>query len=139
MRVKGIHHIGVAVSDLEASRRRWVALFGAAGSPVEELPSRGVRLVHLRFAEGPEIELVAPLGEGSPVARFLESRGEGLHHITLEVDDIAAAMRDLGRAGLRFVSDEPREGSEGTLVAFVHPKGLNGVLLELRQSRPSGR
>ena len=138
MRVRGVHHIGVAVRDLETSLARWSALFGATGSPIEEIPERGVRVVHLRFAEGPDIELVAPLGEGSPAARFLESRGEGLQHITLEVDDIAAAMRELGRAGLRFVSDEPQEGSEGALVAFAHPKGLNGVLLELRQGRPPG-
>ncbi len=138
MRVKGVHHIGIAVSDLEGSLSRWAALFGAVGSPIEAVPERGVRLAHLRFGEGPEIELIAPLGEASPVSKFLESRGEGLQHITLEVDDIAAAMRDLGRSGLRFVSDTPQEGSEGALVAFVHPKGLNGVLLELRQGRPSG-
>jgi len=137
MRVRGVHHIAVAVRNLEESLSRWAVLFGARRSTIEELPERGVRLAHLRFVEGPEIELLAPLGEASPVARFLDSRGEGIQHITLEVDDIAAAMRDLGRAGLPFVSDAPQEGSEGALVAFAHPKGLNGVLLELRQGRPS--
>jgi methylmalonyl-CoA epimerase len=138
MRVRGVHHIAVAVSDLEGSLRRWTSLFDAVGSPIEEIPDRGVRLAYLRFSEGPEIELVAPLGKSSPVAKFLESRGEGPQHITLEVDDIAAAMDELGRAGLRFVSAGPQEGSEGALIAFIHPKDLNGVLLELRQGRPPG-
>jgi methylmalonyl-CoA epimerase len=138
MKIKGVHHIGVAVSDLEGSLSRWAALFGVVGGPIEEVPERGVRLAHLRFAEGPEIELVAPLGEESPVARFLESRGEGIQHITLEVDDLAAAMKDLGQAGLRFLSAAPQEGSGGSWVAFAHPKGLNGVLLELRQGPPPG-
>ena len=139
MRIRGVHHVGIAVSDLEKSLLRWTAIFGVPASPIEELPERGVRLAHLRFVEGPEIELIAPLGDASPVAKFLESRGEGIQHFTLEVDDIGAAMRDLSRAGLQFVSDAPQEGAGGIPVAFVHPKSLNGVLLELRQGQPAGR
>jgi len=138
MKVKGIHHIGIAVRDLEESLQRWTALFGAHGSPIEEIPERGVRLAHLRFVEGPEIELIAPLDDASPVAKFIESRGEGIHHFTIEVDDIGTALRDLSRAGLQFVPDAPQKGAEGVLIAFVHPKCLNGVLLELRQGQPSG-
>jgi methylmalonyl-CoA/ethylmalonyl-CoA epimerase len=138
LRFKGVHHIGIAVRDLEGSRQRWTALFAASGSPIEENPDRGVRLAQLRFAEGPEIELVAPLGEDSPVARFIESKGEGIQHLTIEVDDIKAAVRDLGRAGLQFVTEAPQKGAGGALVVFVHPKCLNGVLLELRQGPPSG-
>jgi methylmalonyl-CoA/ethylmalonyl-CoA epimerase len=136
VRFKGVHHIGIAVRDLEESLKRWTALFGVCGSPIEENRERGVRLAHLRFAAGPEIELIAPLGEASPVARFIESRGEGVQHFTLEVDDIESAMRDLGRAGLQFVTEAPQKGAGGARVAFVHPKCLNGVLLELRQGRP---
>jgi methylmalonyl-CoA/ethylmalonyl-CoA epimerase len=138
MKVKRVHHIGIAVRDLEESLKRWSALFAAEPGPIEEIPERGVRLGHLRFAEGPEIELVAPLGAASPVAKFLESRGEGIQHFTLEVDDIETAMRELGQAGLQFVSDTPQIGAGGVLVAFVHPRSLNGVLVEIWQSSKSG-
>lgn len=138
MRVKGVHHIGIAVRDLDKSLNRWSALFGAQRTSIEELPERGVRLAHLRFPRGPEIELVAPLGAVSPVAKFLESRGEGIQHFTLEVDDIKAAMDELNRAGLRIVSDTPQIGAGGSLVAFVHPRSLNGVLVEIRQGQKPG-
>ncbi|MGB7295813.1 MAG: methylmalonyl-CoA epimerase [Candidatus Aminicenantales bacterium] len=137
MKFKGIHHIGIAVADLEESLAKWVTLFGAVPGPVEEIPERGVRLVHLRFAEGSEIELLSPLGEASPVAKFLEKRGEGVQHFTLEVDDIQAAFRELTEAGLQFVSEGPQIGAGGAQVAFVHPKNLNGVLVEIRQGRKS--
>ena len=135
MRVKGIHHVGIAVLDLEESLRRWSSFFAAEPGPIEEIPERGVRLAHLRFAEGPEVELVSPLGDSSPIAKFLESRGEGVQHITLEVDDIERAMDGLSRAGLRFLSETPQAGAGGTLVAFVHPRSLNGVLVEIRQGQ----
>jgi methylmalonyl-CoA/ethylmalonyl-CoA epimerase len=138
MKVKGVHHIGIAVRDLEESLRRWSALFAAEQSPIEEIPERGLRLARLRFAEGPEIELVAPLGDASLVAKFLESRGEGIQHFTLEVDDIKTAMGELKAAGLQFVSDTPQIGAGGVLIAFVHPRSLNGVLVEIRQGQKPG-
>jgi methylmalonyl-CoA/ethylmalonyl-CoA epimerase len=140
MRVKGVHHIGIAVRDLEESLRRWSALFAAEPSPIEEVPERGVRLAHLRFAEGPDVELVSPLGDASPVSKFLESRGEGIQHFTLEVDDIEAAMGELRRAGLQLLSENPHPGAGGELVAFIHPRSLNGVLVEIRQGqRPAAK
>ncbi len=135
MKFKGIHHIGIAVANLEESLARWVSLFGAVPGPIEEIPERGVRLVHLRFSEGSEIELISPLGEQSPVARFLESRGEGVQHFTLEVDDIEAALSKLTMAGLKLVSEKPQAGAGGAQVAFIHPCSLNGVLVEIRQGR----
>ncbi len=135
MKFKGIHHIGIAVANLEESLARWVSLFGAVPGPIEEIPERGVRLVHLRFSEGSEIELISPLGEQSPVARFLESRGEGVQHFTLEVDDIEAALSKLTMAGLKLVSEKPQAGAGGAQVAFIHPRSLNGVLVEIRQGR----
>ncbi len=138
MKVRAVHHVGIAVRDLEASLGRWSALFAAQRGPIEEIPERGVRLAHLRFAEGPEIELVAPLGVASPIAKFLEARGEGIHHFTLEVDDIDGAMQELSRAGLSFVSDIPQIGAGGVRVVFVHPRSLNGVLVEIRQGNRSG-
>jgi methylmalonyl-CoA/ethylmalonyl-CoA epimerase len=138
MRIKGVHHIGIAVRDLEEALKRWSTLFGAERSPVEEIPERGVRMAHLRFARGPEIELIAPLGEASPVSKFLESRGEGIQHFTLEVDDIETAMDELSRAGLQFMSAGPQAGAGGVRIAFVHPRNLNGVLVEIRQGRKPG-
>jgi methylmalonyl-CoA/ethylmalonyl-CoA epimerase len=138
MRVQGIHHIGIAVSNLEESLARWRDLFGAVPGPIEEMPESGLRLVHLRFAEGSQIELLAPLGESSPIAKFLASRGEGVQHFTLEVDDIEAALLELTQAGLQLVSEKPQSGAGGARVAFVHPRSLNGVLIEIRQGRKAG-
>jgi methylmalonyl-CoA/ethylmalonyl-CoA epimerase len=135
MKFLGIHHIGIAVFNLEESVAKWKALFGAVPGPIEEIPERGVRLAHLCFAEGSQIELLAPLGEASPVAKFLESRGEGVQHFTIEVDDIEAAVSELTRASLRFVSEKPQTGAGGAQVIFIHPRSLNGVLVEIRQGR----
>jgi methylmalonyl-CoA epimerase len=133
MKFKGIHHIGIAVSNLEDSLAKWAALFGATPGRVEEIPERGVRLAYLHFAEGSQIELLAPLGEASPLAKFLERRGEGVQHITLEVDDIKTALGELARAGLHLVSEKSQTGAGGAQVAFIHPRSLNGVLVEIRQ------
>jgi methylmalonyl-CoA/ethylmalonyl-CoA epimerase len=133
MRFRGIHHIGVAVRDLEEALSRWASLFGAHAGSIEENSARGVRLAELRFEQGPAVELVTPLGEGSPVAKFLKERGEGIHHFALEVDDLEAAMEELRRGGLAFVSEKPQTGAGGSLIGFIHPRGLDGVLLELRQ------
>lgn len=135
MKFLGIHHIGIAVSNLEETAARWGALFGAVPGPVEEIPERGVRLVHLGFAEGPQIELLAPLGEASPVSKFIESKGEGIQHITIEVDDIETAIGELSQAGLRLISEKPQIGAGGSQVIFIHPRSLNGVLVEIRQGR----
>lgn len=133
MKVKSIHHIGVAVRNLEESASRWAALFGAESGAVEEIPERGVRVIHLHFPEGPAVELVSPLGEQSAVAKFLEKRGEGIHHFSLDVEDIEGAVEMLKKAGLELTTDRPRAGAGGSLIVFVHPKSLNGVLLELRE------
>ncbi len=138
MTYRGIHHIGVAVADLEASLAKWAALFGARPGPVEVNGERGVRLAVLSFDEGPLVELVAPLDERSTVARFLERRGEGIHHLALEVDDIETALAELRRSGLEVISESPQSGMGGSRIAFVHPRSLGGVLLELRQPPKSG-
>ncbi|OGD21925.1 MAG: methylmalonyl-CoA epimerase [Candidatus Aminicenantes bacterium RBG_16_63_16] len=131
---RGVQHIGVAVRNLEASLAAWETLFGARAGPIEVNFERGVRLAVLSFEEGPEVELVTPLDGNSTVARFLERRGEGLHHLALEVDDIEAAMAELRRNDVELVSETPQSGMGGSRVVFVHPRSLNGVLLELRQA-----
>lgn len=134
MKIKAVHHIGIAVENLEESASRWAALFGAKRGAVEEIPERGVRVIQLHFPEGPAVELVSPLGGQSAVAKFLEKRGEGIHHFTLEVEDIEDAVEQMKKAGLALTTDRPGAGAGKSLVVFVHPKSLNGVLLELRQA-----
>jgi methylmalonyl-CoA/ethylmalonyl-CoA epimerase len=135
MTIKTIDHIGIAVRDLEKSQARWAALFGAISGPVEELEERGVRLVKLNFPEGPSVELVSPLGDVSPLTKFLTDRGEGIHHFCFEVEDIGTMMEKLKEAGLEMASDKPQKGVAGSLIAFIHPRSLNGVLVELRESK----
>jgi methylmalonyl-CoA/ethylmalonyl-CoA epimerase len=136
MKIKGVHHLGIAVRNLDESLAGWARLFGSRSSAIEEAPERGVRLAQIQFPEGPAVELLEPLGENSPLAKFLDSRGEGLHHFTLEVEEIEAVMEELRQAGLQFVSEIPQAGAGGTRIAFIHPRSLNGVLLELRESPP---
>jgi methylmalonyl-CoA/ethylmalonyl-CoA epimerase len=135
MKIKAIDHIGIAVRDLEKSQARWAALLGAVSGPIEELEKRGVRLAKLSFAEGPNVELVSPLGDASPITKFLADRGEGIHHFCFEVEDIGAMMDKLKKAGLELASEKPQPGAAGDVIAFVHPRSLNGVLLELKEAR----
>ncbi len=134
MKIRGIGHLAVAVRDLEGSLAKWAALLGAQSCGIEELPEMGVRLAQLRFSSGPTIELLAPCGENSPIEKFLAERGEGIHHFSLEVEALEKMMEEFHQAGLRLVSSSPRAGAGGSRVAFVHPRSLNGVLLELEEA-----
>lgn len=125
-----IHHIAIAVNDLEAALAFYRDALGLEVSERREVPEEGVEIAFLPAGEG-EIELLRPLGPDSGVARFLEKRGEGLHHICLRVEDITAAMERLRAAGATLLSEEPRVGADGTRYIFIHPKSAHGVLLEL--------
>jgi len=132
-----LDHIAIAVRNLESSLSRWTALLGIEPSEVEihSIESEGVRVAMLPLADGVMVELMEPLSDQSPVARFLERRGEGIHHFALRSKDPA---KDLARAreiGLEAVGDGPVETTVGDLVAFLHPRSLNGVLLEFKQRR----
>ncbi len=131
-----IHHIAIAVNDLEAALAFYRDALGLEVSERREVPEEGVEIVFLPAGEG-EIELLRPLGPDSSVARFLEKRGEGLHHICLRVEDITAAMERLRAAGATPLSEEPRVGADGTRYVFIHPKSAHGVLLELYEKRRS--
>ncbi len=130
-----IDHIGVAVRNLAAAARVYVERIGVPVSSIETVESEGVRIAFLGSGET-HVELLEPLNETGPVARFLEKRGEGVHHICFGVSDIDAAVADLRAAGVTLVGDAPRPGAGGCRVAFLHPKETGGVLLELSQ-RPS--
>jgi methylmalonyl-CoA/ethylmalonyl-CoA epimerase len=131
--VKRLDHIGIAVKDIEKSVQKWTDLFKIETCGYEEIPERGVKVFQLNLAGGVQIELISPIGEDSPVAKSLAKRGEGIHHFCFEVDDLETTMTDMKKTGVKFVSDEPAKGAEGSLVAFIQPKSMNGVLVELKE------
>lgn len=133
--IKTIDHIGIAVKDLEQSLHIWKTMFGLEDQGIEKIKKRGVQVVRLDGEEGPSLELVSPLGKASPIDKFLKDRGEGIHHICFLVIDIHATIDTLEKKGVEFVDREPREGSEGSLVAFIYPKCFNGVLIELKEEK----
>lgn len=127
-----IDHIGIAVTDLQASVERYRQAFGVEPVHRETMEDQGVEEVLFEVGTS-YIQLLRALGPDTPVGRFLERRGEGVHHVGYRVADIGATLDRLKREGLPLVDDQPRPGSRGTTVAFVHPKGLDGVLIELVQ------
>jgi len=126
-----LDHIGIAVESIAESRRFYEAL-GLAVEGEEEVPEQGVRVAFLP-AGGGRLELLESMSPNSPIARHLERRGPGLHHICLEVSDIRRTMADLRERGFELLSQEPQSGAHGCLVVFVHPRSTGGVLLELSQ------
>ncbi len=130
MQPRGIHHLGVAVRDLDEAVATYGRLLGATVERRQTMPEQGVEAVSLLVGDG-RVELLAPDGEDTPVGRFLARRGPGMHHVAYEVDDVAAAVRDLAAAGAQLVDPEPRPGLFGLQVAFVHPDAVHGVLTEV--------
>ena len=128
-----IHHIAIAVHDLDAALAFYRDTLGLEMTERREVPEEGVEIAFLPSGDG-EIELLRPLDESSGVARFLEKRGEGLHHICLAVADIDVAVQRLQAAGARLLSDEPRVDVHGTRYMYIHPKSAHGVLLELYET-----
>jgi len=133
VRVRGIHHLGVAVADLDEAVDTWERLFGAEVEYRDSLESQGVDAVSLRVGES-RIELLAPTGDDTPIGRFLARRGPGMHHVALETDDIHGVLRELDAAGAQLIDQLPRRGLYGLEVAFVHPSAVYGVLTEVVSS-----
>lgn len=132
---KAINHVAIVVEDLEAALPFWQDVLGIAVQKIEEYPQEAVRTAFLPLG-GSEIELVQPIEEDSGVARYLAKRGQGLHHLCLEVDDLDALMTRLHEQGVTLINDTPRSHDDGTRYAFVHPRSTQGVLLELYE-RPA--
>jgi methylmalonyl-CoA epimerase len=130
VRARGIHHLGVAVDDLDAAVATYERLFGALVEHRETVPDQGVEAASLRVGEG-RVELLASLGDETPVGRFLAKRGPGMHHVAFEVSDLRSSLAELERQGAELIDAEPREGLFGLQVAFVHPDSAHGVLAEL--------
>jgi methylmalonyl-CoA/ethylmalonyl-CoA epimerase len=126
----GIHHLGVAVDDLDGALATYERLFGARIEHRETVEEQGVEAASLRIGSG-RVELLAALGEDTPVGKFLSSRGPGMHHVAYEVDDVGAALDELAAEGAELIDERPRQGLFGLQVAFVHPDAVHGVLAEI--------
>ena len=130
MEPHGIHHLGVAVDDLDGAVETYERLFGARLEHRETVEEQGVEAASLRIGSD-RVELLASLGGDTPVGRFLSNRGPGMHHVAYEVDDVGAALDELAAEGAELIDERPRRGLFGLQVAFVHPDAVHGVLAEI--------
>ena len=130
MEAKGIHHLGVAVDDLDEAVMTYERLFGARVEHRDTVPDQGVEAASLRVGES-RVELLASLGDETPVGKFLAKRGPGMHHVAYSVADLPASLAELERQGAELIDAHPRHGLFGLEVAFVHPDAAHGVLAEL--------
>jgi len=128
-----INHLGIATKGIDEALKFWQDALGLENIHTEIVEDQKVRVAMLPIGES-RIELLEPTSDDSPITKFLEKRGGGIHHIAVEVEDIRAALLKLKAQGARLIDESPRIGAEGCLVAFVHPSSANGVLLELVQS-----
>jgi len=127
---RGIHHVGMAVADLDDAVRTYERLFGARLEHRSRVEEQGVEAASVRVGAG-RVELLAALGDDTPVGRFLAKRGPGMHHVAYEVDDVGSALAELARDGAELIDEQPRRGMFGLEVAFVHPDAVHGVLSEV--------
>jgi|SRR5680860_1019670 len=129
-----IEHIGIAVRNLEEANKTYKAILGVASYKTEKVESEGVDTSFFRVGDS-KIELLAATNPESPIAKFLEKRGEGIHHLAFNVEDIQAEIERLKGEGFVLLNDFPKSGADNKLVAFMHPKSANGVLVELCQEK----
>ena len=127
-----IEHIGIAVKDLENSNKLFEKLFGKAAYKLEKVDSEGVSTSFFKMGES-KIELLEASDNDSPIAKFIEKKGEGIHHIAFEVEDIDLEMKRLEKEGFQLLNQKPKRGADNKMVCFLHPKSSNGVLIELCQ------
>ena len=124
-----LNHVCIAVRDIDGSLEMYRGLFGLEAAEVEDIPDQGVRATLIRVG-GSQIELIQPMDPDGGVARFIERRGESLHHVCFEVDDLQATLERMAESGVELIDSAPREGLSG-MIAFVHPRSTGGVLVEL--------
>jgi methylmalonyl-CoA/ethylmalonyl-CoA epimerase len=127
-----IDHLGIATKSIEESLKFWQDSLGLKNIHIEVVEDQKVRVAMLPIGES-RVELIEPTSDDSPIAKFLEKRGGGIHHIAVEVDNIEESLAKLKENGAKLIDETPRIGAEGCLIAFVHPQSTNGVLLELTQ------
>jgi methylmalonyl-CoA/ethylmalonyl-CoA epimerase len=136
-RLKGLDHIGVAVGDAEGLARVLCEVLGAERRGAEELAGEGLRVVSIQAGDA-HLELFEPTRPDGSVRRFLDKRGNAMHHVCLEVEDLAAELERLRAAGVELIDRVPRQGAYGSQVAFIHPRATGGILFELSQKPSSG-
>lgn len=131
----GLHHVGLAVADLDKSLAEWTGMVGGMLEVRAELPEQGVEAAAIALPDGGEIELICPLDPDAPggVAKFLRTKGPGLHHIALSVPDVSVALTTARAEGVRLIDEAPRVGLHGVPIAFLHPSAGDSVLVELIQ------
>jgi len=134
MAIRKIEHIGIAVNDLSTSNNLFEKLFGKASYKNEKVVSEGVETIFFELGES-KIELLGALQEDSSIHKYLQKKGEGIHHIALEVDDINFETQRLKKEGFIFIYDKPRDGADNKLINFIHPKTAGGILIELCQEK----
>ena len=128
--IKGIDHVGIAVKSIDEAKKFWIDTLGLKLSHIEEVPEQKVRVAMLQAGET-TIELLEPTSPDSPIQHFIEKRGEGLHHLTLQTDNLAERLKKLKGANVSLIDELPRIGAGGASIAFLHPKSAHGVLVEL--------
>jgi methylmalonyl-CoA/ethylmalonyl-CoA epimerase len=138
MQPREVHHIGHAVSDLDGAVSLYERLLGARVEHRATVVEQGVEAVSLRVGSS-RVELLAALGEDTPVGRFLARRGPGMHHVAYRVDDLGVALESARAAGVELIDERPRAGLFGTRVAFIHPESVEGVLVELVEPEKEAR
>ena len=131
---KKVEHIGIAVKSLENSKQLFTKLFGKESYKIERVESEGVNTLFFQLGET-KIELLEAESESSAIGKFIEKRGEGIHHIAYEVDDIDSEMKRLKSEGFQILNEKPKDGADNKRIAFLHPKTTNGVLVELCQEK----
>lgn len=131
-----LDHVGVAVRSLEEALAPYEKGLGLTVVDIEELPTEKVRVAFLPMGDT-RLEFLEPTGDDSPIARFLQRRGEGIHHLCFQVEDLEATLERLRKAGVELVDEKPRAGAGGSRVAFIHPRGMAGVLVELVEKERS--
>jgi methylmalonyl-CoA/ethylmalonyl-CoA epimerase len=132
MKILRVHHIAVAVDELEKYQRLFEQLFGIKSSDLETNPHSQIELSMINFGNT-EIEFLKPLSDNSAISKFLEKRGPGIHHVCLEVDDINSAIAELKSKNVKMIDETPRNGGGNSLIAFIHPQSTGGILIELKQ------
>lgn len=133
-----LHHIGIAVASIEAQRPVYEQMLGLTFEGIETVADQHVKVAFFRFGadeSGVRIELLEPISEDSPIAKHLQKRGPGLHHLAYAVEDIEASLESLKSDGVRLIDETPRIGAHGMKIAFLHPRSTDGVLIELCQPR----
>ena len=130
--IKKVDHIAIAVKDLDEALSTYEKIFGLKPEKIEDVPEQGVKAALIPIGEGSEVELIQPINTEGGVAKFLEKKGEGIHHIALEVENVDQELKSLAAQGVELIDKEPRSGLAGR-IAFLHPKSTRGVLYELCQ------